>query len=216
MKIVVSIEELASEARMVIDNMVRSKAPVMIGDDPARPRAVLLSMEEYENLQRRAEAAEAAAEAATRRSASTPEVTQPLEAAPRFDTPRPLIPDLSNSRATRQPQPAESNNVAQRAAATVQADRAASMPQTPQVVSQRQSTMQPDPLTTRKDATPIQGARLNRPLPKPPRPLGDPKSGMKMPFSVDAVPGGWQTIALVAGVLLLGIVGFMLILNAFG
>jgi PHD/YefM family antitoxin component YafN of YafNO toxin-antitoxin module len=201
MKIVVSVDELASEARMVIDNMIRSNAPVLIGDDPARPRAVLLSVEEYQRLQRQAESADAATRT---HSAPAPEVTQPLEPAPSFDTPRPLIPNLSNSRPARQPQPAESNNVAQRAAATVQADRAAVTPSTPTIISQRQSTLQPDPLT------------MNRPLPKPPRPLGDPKGGVKMPFSVAAVPGGWQTIALVAGVLLLGIVGFVLILNAFG
>lgn len=199
MKIVVSIKEFASEARIVIDNMRHSNAPVMIGDDVAHPQAVLLSVEEYERLQRLAKAATAPQSEAAANSNSNNSNTH-------------------KSSVTANVVPAtQQSNVAKRTAATVQADRAAAMPT---IVSQRSGTLQPDPTlvtnkTNKKEKTPLQGARLTRPLPKPPFPIEDPNSGFNMP-SLASVPGGWQTIALVAGVLLLGIVGLVLIVNAFG
>jgi hypothetical protein len=82
------------------------------------------------------------------------------------------------------------------------------------MVSQRSTTMQADPTIAGRVAIP-KNPRLTRPLPKPPRPLQPPRSSRPR-FSVSSIPGGWQTIALVVGVLALGIVGFTLIVKAFG
>src|SRR3990172_4366931 len=75
MKIVVSVHELATETQLIIDNMRRSNAPVLIGD-PNRPAAVLIALEEYDRLLREAQKASAAAAAAA--SAPVLDTTQPL------------------------------------------------------------------------------------------------------------------------------------------
>ncbi len=199
MKIVVSVNELAGETQAVIDNMRRTKAPVMIGEAD-EPVAVLLSLDEYERLQRQAQQAVAT------------EATQPIAA---------TQPAPSETAAVARPAPAEAmpapaevvpaaqqSDIAQRTAAAIQADRAA--PAEPKVVSQRPTTLQPDPTL----AAPLRSPRPTKPLPKPPRPLDTPRT--RPQFSLAAIPGGWQTIALVVGMLALGLIGFALIVNAFG
>jgi PHD/YefM family antitoxin component YafN of YafNO toxin-antitoxin module len=227
MKIVVSVNELATETQVVIDNMRRSKAPVMIGDAD-KPLAVLISLEEYERLQRQAQSAAAseptqpvaATVAMPAAKSSNGEAVagakQAAPAAPRPPTPAEVIPAAQHS------------DIAQRAAAAIQANRPS---QPAQVVSQRQTTLQPDPTlstTARPAAAPattrapdgnnraaaMRSPRLTKPLPKPPRPLDLPKPRLQL--SLASIPGGWQTIALVVGMLALGIIGFALIVSAFG
>jgi PHD/YefM family antitoxin component YafN of YafNO toxin-antitoxin module len=188
MKIVVSVNELASETQAVIDNMRRSKAPVMIGEGD-QPVAVLLSLDEYERLQRQAQKPVAT------------EATQPIAATQ--PAPAEAMPAPAEVAPVAQP-----SDIAQRTAAAIQADRAA--PAEPKVVSQRPTTLQPDPTL----AAPLRSPRPTKPLPKPPRPLDTPRT--RSQFSLAAIPGGWQTIALVAGMLALGLIGFALIVNAFG
>jgi hypothetical protein len=53
-------------------------------------------------------------------------------------------------------------------------------------------------------------------LPKPPGPLSAPRPRTNINISLPDLLANWQTIALVVGVLILGIVGFALIVNAFG
>jgi PHD/YefM family antitoxin component YafN of YafNO toxin-antitoxin module len=74
MKIVVSVHELATETQLVIDNMRRSNAPVLIGD-PNKPVAVLIALEEYDRLLREAQKASAAAAAAASAGVATPSAT---------------------------------------------------------------------------------------------------------------------------------------------
>ena len=214
MKIVVSVHELATETQLVIDNMRRSNAPVLIGD-PNKPVAVLIALEEYDRLLREAQKASAAAAAAA--SAGV--------AAPVRDTTQPLPPSKPSAgeveaapTAPARPAPAEElpasqpANIAQRAAAAVQANPAA--PAQPNVVSQRSTTMQPDPTLAAGQAAPARRSRLTKPLPRPPQPLRTPRSRPQL--SLASIPGGWQTVALVAGMLALGIVGFALIASAVG
>ncbi len=200
MKIVVSVNELSTETQAIIDNMRRSNAPVLVGD-PNKPMAVLLSLEEYERLLRETQKAAA--------SDTTQPIARPAAA------PKPPAADTVS--ATQQPAaeavPAASHGgIAQRAAAAIQANR--STPPEPNVVAQRQAAAQPDPAPAANRASALRGSRLTRPLPKPPRPLEPPRP--RMQFSLAAIPGGWQTIALVAGMLALGVVGFALIVQAVG
>lgn len=206
MKIVVSVHELSTETQAVIDNMQRSKAPVLVGD-PNRPMAVLLSLEEYDHLLRMSQKATApAAEAAERVPAPAPvpdEAAQPVQ-------PAPAPPAAQSAPADVVPAPQQSD-IAQRTAATIQADRSA--PAEPKLVSQRNSTMQPDPTLTAKRAPSLRGPRLTRPLPKPPGPLQTPRP--RLMLNPSAIPGGWQTIALVVGMLILAGIGLALIVSAF-
>ncbi|MGH2592928.1 MAG: type II toxin-antitoxin system Phd/YefM family antitoxin [Anaerolineae bacterium] len=205
MKIVVSVNELATETQMVIDNMRRSNAPVLIGD-PNKPMAVLLSLEEYERLLRQTQKATAL------------ETTQPVVPPPAPTPAAPKQPAAAEAIPAPQPTLAEvipvtqHSDIAQRTAAAIQGDRSA--PPEPKVVSQRPTTLQPDPTSAADRATAQRGMRLAKPLPKPPRPLEMPKPRREL--SLAAIPGGWQTIALVIGVLVLGILGFALIVNAIG
>lgn len=199
MKIVVSIHELSSETQLVIDNMRRSGAPVLVGD-PNRPAAVLLSLEEYERLLRESQKS---AEKATRQPVAADAATTPMQVA--ASAPQPA--------AQTEVVPANKHSdIAQRTATAVQADRSAA-PE-PRVVSQRASTLQPDPTLAAKPKSSLRGPRLTKPLPKPPGPLQVPKPRLRL--STAAIPGGWQTIALVVGMLGLGIVGFALIVSALG
>jgi len=198
MKIVVSVHELSTETQLVIDNMRRSGAPVLIGD-PNKPAAVLLSLEEYERLLRDSQKA----------AQNTKPQPAPVEATVAA---KPVTPTADQ---TAQPDVAPSNqhsDIAQRTATAIQADRSATSE--PRIVSQRASTMQPDPTLENKRGPTLRGPRLTRPLPKPPGPLQTPRPRIQL--SLSAIPGGWQTIALVVGMLLLGIVGFALIVSAFG
>ena len=198
MKIVVTVNELAGETQAVIDNMRRSKAPVMIGEAD-RPVAVLLSLDEYERLQRQAQ------------QAIVTEATQPIAAtqpAPaETAVARPVTAEVMPAPAEVVPA-AQQSDIVQRTAAAIQADRAA--PAEPKVVSQRPTALQPDPTL----AAPLRSPRPTKPLPKPPRPLDTPRT--RPQFNLAAIPGGWQTIALVVGMLALGVIGFALIVNAFG
>ncbi|HEY4688024.1 MAG TPA: type II toxin-antitoxin system Phd/YefM family antitoxin [Anaerolineae bacterium] len=203
MKIVVSVYELSTETQMIIDNMRRSKAPVLIGD-PNKPMAVLLSLEEYDRLLRDSHKSVAV------------EATQPVAQPEPVEAVAAPKPDGDVSR---QPAPVEvvpanrHSDIAQRTAAAIHADRAPAAE--PPVVSQRQNAMQPDPTlaTMKRVAEPPRAPRLTKPLPKPPRPLDTPKP--RMQFNLSAIPGGWQTVALVLGMLALGIFGFVLIVSAF-
>jgi hypothetical protein len=235
MKIIVSVSELSTETQIIIDNMRRSNAPVMIGD-PNRPMAVLISLEEYQRLLRQSLAT------------SAPQTPQPITAtpvpavAPEEQAPAPLAVPAESApavmpvvAATTEPMlapapvelkeaapanppaaeaipAAQHSDIARRAAAAIQTDRSAA-PE-PAMVSQRSTTMQADPTLAARAAIP-KNPRLTRPLPKPPRPLQPPRPSRPR-FSVSSIPGGWQTIALVVGVLALGIVGFTLIVKAFG
>ncbi len=199
MKIVVSVHELSTETQLVIDNMRRSDAPVLIGD-PNKPTAVLLSLEEYERLLRESQklAENAAPQPAAVEAATTP---IPVAAsAPQQPAQAEVVPASKHS------------DIAQRTATAVQADRSATSE--PRVVSQRASTLQPDPTLAAKPKTSLRGPRLTRPLPKPPGPLQAPKPRLRL--SPSAIPGGWQTIAMVVGMLALGVVGFALIVSALG
>jgi len=101
-------------------------------------------------------------------------------------------------------------DIAQRAAAAIQADRA--VPAESAVVSQRQDTLQPDPTLGVDRSSALRGVRLTKPLPKPPRPLTARRADDRPVISL--LVRNWQTIALIIGVLLLAIVGFALIVNA--
>lgn len=220
MKIVVSVNELSAETQVVIDNMRRSKAPVLIGD-ASQPQAVLLSYEEYQRLQSQAQAASATA-AQTQTPTPAPAPARPVLAVPEATQPvassSAELPAAAKEPAAAEVVPADAQSeIARRTAAAIQADR--DTPAEPKVVSQRVTTLQPDPaLAAKPGAAPPRAARLTRPvpkgLPKPPRPFETPKSPVSSPLS--AILSNWQTLLLVAGVLLLGIVGFMLIANAFG
>ncbi len=199
MKIVVSINELASETQSIVDNLRRSNAPVFIGD-PNKPTAILLSPEEYERLQRQAQ------------RAAVPETTQPIASPPVavevMPAAQPVTAIPASQPVVAQVIPAlENGNVAQRAAAAVQADRMSPEP--------KSGSPRP-PASLSSAARPAQrSVRLNKPpLPKPPAPLQPPRPRGEL--SIAAIPGGWQTVALVAGVLALGILGFALIVNALG
>lgn len=228
MKIVVSVNELSAETQLVIDNMRRSKAPVLIGD-ANQPAAVLLSYEEYQRLQSQAQA-----------SASTPaseparipvQTAPPAAAAPvlpvESESTQPINPVAEQAfvapreMAAAEAQRAEDqNDIARRTAATIQADRA--VPPEQQSISQRPTTLQPDPTLAAKPVAPQpqRAARLTKPmpkgLPKPPGPLSAPRPRTSINISLPDLLANWQTIALVVGVLILGIVGFALIVNAFG
>jgi len=220
MKIIVSVNELSAETQVVIDNMRRSKAPVLIGD-AGQPQAVLLSYEEYQRLQSQAQAASTTAAqtpaptpapAPARPAPAVPEATQPVASGPAE------LPAVAKEPAAAEVVPADAQSeIARRTAAAIQADR--DTPAEPKVVSQRVTTLQPDPALAAKPGAALpRAARLTRPvpkgLPKPPRPLETPKSQVSSPLS--AILSNWQTLLLVAGVLILGIVGFVLIVNAFG
>jgi PHD/YefM family antitoxin component YafN of YafNO toxin-antitoxin module len=218
MKIVVSVHELSTETQLVIDNMSRSGAPVLIGD-PNKPMAVLLSLDEYNRLLRlsqKAASVESAAAASpppaveASRKAAAAEVTQPVNQpaavsqfagqpapAPKEPVPAEVVPATQHS------------DIAQRTAAAIQADR--SVTAEPKVVSQRQNTLQPDAGHTAGRAA-IRSPRLTKPLPKPPRPLEVRRS--RPQFSLAAVPGGWQTIALILGIFTLGVIGLALLVSA--
>ncbi|MGH2594074.1 MAG: type II toxin-antitoxin system Phd/YefM family antitoxin [Anaerolineae bacterium] len=204
MKIVVSVNELATETQVVIDNMRRSKAPVMIGDAD-KPVAVLLSMEEYERLQRQAQAA------------ASPEMTQPIAppaptaAAPKEPSPVAAPPAPEPAAPAEVASALQPSHIAQRTAAAIESDRTSPEPK---AVSPRQATMQPAPAPAADRTAALRNMRLSRPLPKPPRPLQPPSPRRQLSLSPEAIPGGWQTIALIVGVLVLGIVGFALIVNA--
>lgn len=201
MKIVVSVHELSTETQAVIDNMQRSKAPVLIGD-PNRPMAVLLSLDEYDRLLRQSQKAAAPARDATQPAAEPQPASDEVTVAARPVAPPPqadVVPAAQHS------------DIAQRTAAAIQADR--STPAQPQVVSQRESTLPAAPAPTAKRAPSLRGPRLTKPLPKPPRPLQAPRPRMQL--NPSAIPGGWQTIALVVGMLVLGVIGFALIVSAF-
>lgn len=228
MKIVVSVNELSAETQLVIDNMRRSKAPVLIGD-ANQPAAVLLSYEEYQRLQSQAQA-----------SASTPaseparipvQTAPPAAAAPvlpvESESTQPINPVAEQTfvapreMAAAEAQRAEDqNDIARRTAATIQADRA--VPPEQKSISQRPTTLQPDPTLAAKPVAPQpqRAARLTKPmpkgLPKPPGPLSAPRPRTNINISLPDLLANWQTIALVVGVLILGIVGFALIVNAFG
>jgi len=197
MKIVVSVNELSTETQLVIDNMRRSGAPVLIGD-PNKPAAVLLSLEEYERLLR--DSQKAAQNAQPRPSAEATVAAKPVTPAAAQTAQADVVPATQHS------------DIAQRTATAIQADRSATSE--PRVVSQRASAMQPDPTLEPKRGPTLRGPRLTRPLPKPPGPLQTPKPRMQL--SPSAIPGGWQTIALVVGMLVLGIVGFALVVSALG
>jgi PHD/YefM family antitoxin component YafN of YafNO toxin-antitoxin module len=199
MKIVVSVHELSTETQLIIDNMRRSSAPVLIGD-PSKPAAVLLSLEEYERLLRESQkpAEQAAPQPAAAEAATTP--IRVAASAPKQGAQAELVPA------------GEHSDIAQRTASAVQADRSAA-PE-PRVVSQRASTAQPDPTLAAKPKTSLRGPRLTKPLPRPPGPLQVPRPRLRL--SPSAIPGGWQTIAMVVGMLALGIVGFVLIVSALG
>ena len=224
MKIVVSVHELATETQLVIDNMRRSHAPVLIGD-PNKPMAVLISLEEYDRLLREAQKASASAAAAP-----VLDTTQPLPAsrplatevnvAPAVPGPveAPTASKESAQPAPTQPAPAGAlpvsspATIAQRAAVAVQANPAA--PAQPNVVSQRNTAMQPDSTLAAGRTAPARGLRLTKPLPKPPQPLKASRSRPQL--SLGSIPGGWQTVALIVGMLALGLVGFALIVGAVG
>ena len=202
MKIVVSVNELSTETQMVIDNMRRSHAPVLIGD-PNKPMAVLLSLEEYERLLRETQKA-AALE-------TTQPIARPAAAAPE----RPAIAEgmpVTQPAAAEVIPAAQHSDIVQRTAAAIQADR--TPPPEPKIVSQRQTTLQPDPTLPASRPAPLRNARPSKSLPKPPRPLQTPNPHRQV--SLAAIPGGWQTIALAIGVLALGVLGFALIVNAIG
>lgn len=222
MKIVVSVNELSAETQTVIDNARRSKAPVMIGDAD-QPQAVLISFEEYRRLQAQMQAPApppasvvqpvAPMPAPPPRSEPVAEVTQPI------NLPIDSTAAVSKPAASAEVVPAEDHSdVARRTAAAVQADRAA-MPE-PKIVSQRPTVLQPDPALVARPApgaAPQRAARLTKPMPKglprPPRPLNTPRPRGQV---LASLRGNWQTIVLVLGVVVLGLVGFMLIVNAFG
>jgi prevent-host-death family protein len=226
MKIVVSVNELSAETQLVIDNMRRSKAPVLVGD-AAHPQAVLISYEEYERLQRQAQAASAPAPqpvAATPAPAPRPEPVVSKATVVEEDATQPIAPSVvqpsgvSREAAAAEVVPtADHSDVAKRTAAAPPVDR---VPSEPRVVSQRPTTIQPDPELAAKPspAVPQRAARLTKPmprgLPKPPRPLETPRP--QSSALLNTLLANWQTIVLVIGVLLLGIVGLALIANAFG
>ena len=223
MKIVVSVNELSAETQVVIDNMRRSKAPVLIGD-ASQPQAVLLSYEEYQRLQSQAQAASAVGAqpvAPTPVPTPAPAPEMPVMAEPQAT--QPIAPSAETLVTPKEPAAAEvvpaeaQSDIARRTAAAIQVDRA--VPAEPPVVSQRTTTLQPDPaLAAKSGSAPPRVARLTRPvpkgLPKPPRPLETPRSQMPSPLS--AILANWQTLLLVVGVLILGVVGFVLIVNALG
>ena len=224
MKIVVSVHELATETQVVIDNMRRSRAPVLIGD-PNKPMAVLISLEEYDRLLREAQKASASAAAAPVLDTTQPlPASRPLaaevEVAPAAPGPveAPTASNVSAQPAPTRPAQAEvlpaspPANIAQRAAAAVQANPAA--PAQPNAMSQRSAAMQPDSTPSAGRTAPARSPRLTKPLPKPPQPLTAPRSRPKL--SLGSIPGGWQTVALIAGMLVLGLVGFALIVGAVG
>lgn len=219
MKIVVSVHELATETQLVIDNMRRSNAPVLIGD-PNKPVAVLIALEEYDRLLREAQKASAAAAAAASAGAAAPvrDTTQPLPASKPAMAEAEASPAAAKESAPVRPAHAEvlpasqPANIVQRAAAAIQANPAA--PAQPKVVSQRGTTLQPDPTLAAGRAAPALRSRLSKPLPRPPQPLRTPRSRPQL--SLASIPGGWQTVALIAGMLALGIVGFALIIGAVG
>lgn len=222
MKIVVSVHELATETQLVIDNMRRSNAPVLIGD-PNKPVAVLIALEEYDRLLREAQKASTAAAAAASAGAAAPvrDTTQPLPASKPAMAEAEASPAAAKESAPAAPvRPAHAEvlpasqpaNIVQRAAAAIQANPAA--PAQPKVVSQRGTTMQPDPTLAAGRAAPALRSRLSKPLPRPPQPLRTPRSRPQL--SLASIPGGWQTVALIAGMLALGIVGFALIIGAVG
>lgn len=212
MKIVISVEELSSQPQTVIDSMKRSKAPVMIGDGD-KPIAVLLSVEEYQRLQRQALANETTQPFAPPPSAPAPEV-KPAASPPAVPPP---VAELTQPIARpAQPAPAEvvpaaqHSDVAQRTASTIRADRMP--PAEPKIVSQRRDTFQPDPTLPPDRNAPLRGVRLTKPLPKPPRPLEERRAGSPLA----PLLRNWQTLVLIAGVVLLAVVGFALIVNAIG
>ncbi|HET7089563.1 MAG TPA: type II toxin-antitoxin system Phd/YefM family antitoxin [Anaerolineae bacterium] len=214
MKIVVSVHELATETQLVIDNMRRSNAPVLIGD-PNKPVAVLIALEEYDRLLREAQKASAAAAAAASAGAAAPvrDTTQPLPASKPAMAEAEASPAAPVRPAHAEVLPAsQPANIVQRAAAAIQANPAA--PAQPKVVSQRGTTLQPDPTLAAGRAAPALRSRLSKPLPRPPQPLRTPRSRPQL--SLASIPGGWQTVALIAGMLALGIVGFALIIGAVG
>jgi len=220
MKIVVSVHELATETQLVIDNMRRSNAPVLIGD-PNKPVAVLIALEEYDRLLRVAQKASAAA-VPVAAAAPVLDTTQPLpsatpvvaatEAAPPAPAPVEAPAETAGPAQVGVFPASQPANLAQRAAAAIQANPAA--PPQPKVVSQRSTTAQPDPALAAGRTGPARGLRLTRPLPRPPQPLKTPRARPQL--SLASIPGGWQTVALIAGMLALGVVGFALIVRAVG
>src|SRR3990172_4006403 len=147
MKIVVSVDELSAETQVVIDNMRRSKASVLIGD-ATQPQAVLLSYEEYQRLHGQAQAASAVAAqpvAATPVSAPASAPEMPVMAEPQAT--QPIASSAETLVTPKEPVAAEvvpaeaQSDIARRTAAAIQVDRA--VPDEPKVVSQRTTTMQP-------------------------------------------------------------------------
>ncbi|HLF29264.1 MAG TPA: type II toxin-antitoxin system prevent-host-death family antitoxin [Anaerolineae bacterium] len=205
MKIVVSVNELATETQLVIDNMRRSKAPVIIGEVD-KPVAVLISLEEYERLQQQTQPA-APSEATQPSLATAPQPVTPMPPAP--DAVAPPAPQLMPAEAV---PAAQSSDIAQRAAATIQADRAA-VPAA-KAAAPRPNTPQPDSAPNAERTAALRSPRVTKQLPKPPRPLEVPRP--RAQFNLAAIPGGWQTLALVVGMLALGLIGFALIVNALG
>jgi|GEM_PF-6221063 len=228
MKIVVSVNELSAETQLVIDNMRRSKAPVLVGD-AARPQAVLISYEEYERLQRQSQTASVPVpQPAAPMPASAPQPEPVVMKAPvaEEDVTRPIAPGIARPPSVERDATAveaevvptaEHSDVARRAAAAPPMEH---VPPEPRVVSQRPTTMQPDPALAAKPspAAPQRAARLTKPmprgLPKPPRPLETPRpqsSSALLAF----ILANWQTIVLMIVVLLIGIIGFALLAAAF-
>jgi hypothetical protein len=82
----------------------------------------------------------------------------------------------------------------------------------PKVVSQRQSTLQPDPTLVNDRSNALRGVRLTKPLAKPPRPVESPRPRLSPAF----IRANWQVLLLMVGVVVMGVVGFVLILNALG
>ena len=124
MKIIVSVNELSAETHVVIDNMRRSKAPVLIGDAD-QPQAVLLSYEEYQRLQSQVQASAVAAQAPQHLPApapakpalAVPEATQPVASSPAE------LPAVANEPAAEAAPVDAPSEIARRTEAAVQADR---------------------------------------------------------------------------------------------
>jgi PHD/YefM family antitoxin component YafN of YafNO toxin-antitoxin module len=211
MRIVVSVDELAAEAQAVIDNMRRSKSPVMIGEAD-KTVAVLLSLDEYERLKRQADAAMATQPAAP---VAVQDAKPPAPATPALETTQPLPAAPADGVQSKAPSAAQvipasqHSDIVQRTAAAIQADR--STP-TPKVVSQRPSTLQPAPTQVNDRSNALRGVRLTKSLSKPPRPIESPRPRLSPAF----IRANWQVLLLMAGVVVMGIVGFLLILNALG